>query len=48
MTGYLHNLAFVVFPYLAITVFIVGHAWRYRTDLRRWNAGSSEFLHKGS
>ncbi|MCF8039260.1 MAG: respiratory nitrate reductase subunit gamma [Desulfohalobiaceae bacterium] len=48
MTDWSNTLAFVVFPYLAITVFIVGHAWRYKTDLRRWNAGSSEFLHKGS
>lgn len=39
-------LAFVVFPYIALTVFVVGHAWRYVTDAYAWNARSSEFLDK--
>ncbi|MCF8036879.1 MAG: respiratory nitrate reductase subunit gamma [Desulfobacteraceae bacterium] len=48
MNGFLHTLGFVVFPYIALTVFVFGHAWRYVTDWKRWNAASSQFLHKDS
>jgi nitrate reductase gamma subunit len=41
-----HMLAFLVFPYLALTMFVVGHAYRYVTDPFLWNARSSEFLDK--
>jgi len=41
-------LAFLVFPYLALTVFVVGHAYRYMVDPLAWNARSSELLDKGS
>ena len=41
-----NELAFGVFPYLCLTVFTVGHAWRYITDRYSWNARSSEFLEK--
>lgn len=39
-------LAFLVFPYLTLTIFTVGHLSRYLTDRYRWNAQSSEFLEK--
>ena len=39
-------LTFTVFPYICLTVFVVGHAMRYLTDRFRWNARSSEFLEK--
>lgn len=39
-------LAFLVFPYLALTTFVVGHAYRYIVDPFFWNAKSSEFLEK--
>jgi nitrate reductase gamma subunit len=39
-------LAFLVFPYLALTTFVVGHAYRYIVDPFTWNAKSSEFLEK--
>jgi nitrate reductase gamma subunit len=49
MTGEtLNTLAFSVFPYLALTVFVVGHAYRYLTDAWHWNARSSQFLHPES
>jgi nitrate reductase gamma subunit len=48
MSGFFHTLGFVVFPYIALTVFIFGHGWRYVTDWKRWNAASSQFLHKDS
>jgi len=39
-------LAFLVFPYLALTTFVVGHTYRYIVDPFTWNAKSSEFLEK--
>ena len=44
----LNTLAFVVFPYLALTTFVVGHLYRYITDPYRWNTKSSELLDKKS
>jgi nitrate reductase gamma subunit len=41
-----YELAFVVFPYLCLAVFVVGHAYRYAVDRFGWNARSSEFLEK--
>lgn len=48
MSGFIHILGFIVFPYIALTIFVLGHAWRYVTDWKRWNAASSQFLHKDS
>jgi len=41
-----YALIFTVFPYLCLTTFVVGHAYRYVTDRYGWNARSSEFLEK--
>jgi nitrate reductase gamma subunit len=41
-----HTLNFTVFPYVCLTTFVVGHAYRYVTDRFGWNARSSEFLEK--
>lgn len=41
-----NTLAFLVFPYIALAVFTVGHASRYVTDRYGWTAKSSEFLEK--
>ena len=41
-----NSLAFLVFPYLALTTFVIGHGYRYLTDPLTWNARSSEFLDK--
>ena len=40
--------AFLVFPYVCLTVFVVGHIYRYLTDPYRWNSKSSELLERGS
>ena len=32
----------VVFPYICLTVFVVGHAWRYRYDKFGWTTRSSQ------
>lgn len=42
----LYTLLFTVFPYLCLTVFVVGHGYRYVTDRYGWNTRSSEFLEK--
>ena len=41
-----NTLSFLVFPYLALTTFVVGHTYRYIVDPFSWNAKSSEFLEK--
>lgn len=41
-----NTLAFLVFPYITLTIFTVGHLSRYLTDRYKWNAKSSEFLEK--
>lgn len=38
----------VIFPYLALTVFVLGHIYRYNTDQFGWSAKSSEFIQKDS
>ena len=43
-----NTLGFLVFPYIALTIFIIGHISRYLTDRYTWNAKSSEFLEKKS
>jgi len=40
----LHLLLWVALPYVAITVFIVGHIWRYRTDQYGWTTRSTQLL----
>jgi len=41
-----YTLIFTVFPYVCLSIFVVGHAYRYVTDRYGWNARSSEFLEK--
>ncbi len=36
----------VIFPYICLAVFIVGHIYRYRRDQFNWTAKSSEFIEK--
>ena len=37
-------LLYVVLPYAALTVFVVGHWWRYRRDQYGWGARSTQLL----
>ena len=37
-------LLWVIFPYVAIATFLVGHWWRYRTDQFGWTSRSSQLL----
>lgn len=36
----------LIFPYIALTVFVLGHIYRYNHDQFGWSAKSSEFLSK--
>jgi nitrate reductase gamma subunit len=44
----MNTFAFVIYPYLALTAFVVGHIYRYRSDRLTWNAKSSQFLETGT
>jgi nitrate reductase gamma subunit len=37
-------LLYAVLPYAALTVFVVGHVWRYRTGQYGWGARSTQLL----
>jgi nitrate reductase gamma subunit len=37
-------LLWVIAPYVAITTFVVGHWWRYRTDQFAWTSRSTQLL----
>lgn len=36
----------VIYPYVAVTIFVVGHVFRYATDKYGWGSHSSEILEK--
>jgi nitrate reductase gamma subunit len=36
----------VIVPYIMLTIFVLGHIYRYNTDQFGWSAKSSEFIHK--
>lgn len=37
---------FVVFPYLCLAVFVVGHYWRYKADKFGWTTRTSQLLER--
>jgi nitrate reductase gamma subunit len=37
-------LLWIIFPYVAIAVFVVGHWWRYRDDQFAWTSRSTQLL----
>ncbi|GLC89019.1 respiratory nitrate reductase subunit gamma [Lysinibacillus piscis] len=42
----INQLLWVIFPYICLAVFVVGHFFRYKTDQFNWTAKSSEFIEK--
>ncbi|GAX91404.1 respiratory nitrate reductase subunit gamma [Effusibacillus lacus] len=44
----LDQFLWVIYPYMMLTIFVVGHIYRYKTDQLAWTAKSSEFLEKKS
>ncbi len=41
-----NQFLWVIFPYICIAIFVVGHIFRYRNDQFGWTAKSSEFIEK--
>jgi len=41
-----NQFLWVIFPYICMAVFVVGHIYRYRVDQFSWTAKSSEFIEK--
>ncbi len=42
----INQFLWVIFPYICMVVFVVGHIFRYRYDQFGWTAKSSEFIEK--
>ncbi|TNC80010.1 MAG: respiratory nitrate reductase subunit gamma [Oleiphilus sp.] len=42
--SYLNNLAFGIYPYIALSVFVLGSMLRYDRDQYTWRTGSSQLL----
>jgi nitrate reductase gamma subunit len=40
------TFAFVIWPYIALSVFIVGHIWRWRSDKFGWGTHTSQVLER--
>ncbi len=40
----LDQFLWLIYPYIMLTLFVVGHIYRYNTDQFGWSAKSSEFL----
>ncbi len=38
----MNEFLFVVVPYICLTIFVVGHVWRYRYDKFGWTTRSSQ------
>lgn len=42
----INQFIWVIFPYLCVAIFIVGHIFRFKYDQFSWTAKSSEFIEK--
>ena len=41
-TSMLNTLVWVVFPYVVLAIFVLGHVWRFSTDRFGWTSRSSQ------
>jgi nitrate reductase gamma subunit len=46
MTGFLHHLAFGIYPYVAVAVFLLGSLLRFEREQYSWRSGSSQLLRR--
>jgi len=46
-TDLLQYILFIVYPYLALTIFLVGSLLRYNKDQSGWKSDSSQLLYRG-
>ena len=44
---YLNNLLFDIYPYVALSIFLLGSLIRYDRDQYTWKADSSQLLRRG-
>ncbi|HEX6516783.1 MAG TPA: respiratory nitrate reductase subunit gamma [Nocardioidaceae bacterium] len=42
----MNQFLWVIFPYICLTVFVVGHVWRYRYDKFGWTTRSSQLYER--
>ncbi|HVA37633.1 MAG TPA: respiratory nitrate reductase subunit gamma [Candidatus Dormibacteraeota bacterium] len=40
------GVLWIVVPYVAMTVFVVGHVWRYRVDQQSWGSRSTQIFER--
>lgn len=45
--SYVHNLAFGIFPYVALAIFLLGSLVRYEREPYTWKSDSSQLLRRG-
>ena len=46
MADYLHTLAFGIYPYVAIAIFLLGSLLRFEREQYSWKSGSSQLLRR--
>src|SRR5689334_12826564 len=46
MRDYLHTLAFGIYPYVAIAIFLAGSLLRFEREQYSWKSGSSQLLRR--
>lgn len=46
MDGFIHNALFGIYPYIALSVFLIGSLLRFETDQYGWRSKSSQFLRR--
>lgn len=46
MQGFVHTAAFAVYPYIALSTFLIGSLVRFDTDQYGWRSKSSQFLRR--
>ncbi|WP_135468998.1 respiratory nitrate reductase subunit gamma [Crenalkalicoccus roseus] len=46
MSDYLHTLAFGIYPYIAVAVFLLGSLVRFEREQYSWKSGSSQLLRR--
>lgn len=46
MDGFIHHALFGIYPYIALSVFLIGSLVRFETDQYGWRSKSSQFLRR--
>jgi len=46
MSDYLHTLAFGIYPYIAVAIFLLGSLLRFEREQYSWKSGSSQLLRR--